>query len=340
MSASNATVNPAGDMDLSGAFGAGMQYFMANTEERKRIAANATTLEEDEWKTLSDAMVRVYHERLVGIQDLQNAGLTRNISLATVFDQWQDIDTMTEAEVSIDGETRSAEDRGVYGTNSVPVLIVHKDFRISERVLMSSRALNNDLRTDNVAEATMQVATMLEKILFEGYNPTLRDEDGNTAQLDGYTTHPDRNTVSGSDWGTAGNIRDDIVAMLDALDDNNRTPGNRGFWLYVAPPQWQQFRSAIDPDGDGNLTVRSRLLDEFEQELGAVRRAEHLPDGEAVMVDPSPDVVELAQAEDIQTIEWTSGSGMTNHYKVFSAQAPEVKSDAQGQSGVVHATGI
>lgn len=335
-----ASVSTPDGMDLSGAFGAGMQYFMANEQERKQIAANATTLEEDEWKTLSDAVVRVYHENLVGIQDLQNAGLTRNISLATVFDQWQDLDTMTEAEVSIDGETQSAEDRGVYSTNSVPIPIVHKDFSISERLLMSSRQLNNDLRTDNVAESAMQVSMKLEEILFQGWNPTLRDEDGNTAQIDGYTTASDRNTVTGSDWGTPGNIRDDIVDMLDALDDDNRTPGNSGFWLYVAPTQWQEFRAAIDPDGDGNLTVRERVQNEFGEEIGAIRRAEHLPDGEAVMVDPKPDVVELATAEDVQTVEWQSGSGMTNHYKVMAAMAPEVKSDAQGQSGVAHATGI
>lgn len=338
MSASDVNVSNPGGMNLSGAFGAGMQYFMANNKQRKQIAANATTLEEDEWETLSDRVVQVYHEQLVGISDLQNAGLTRNISLATVIDKWQDVNPFTQAEISMDGETRSEEDRLEYSTTAVPVPIVHKDFRIPERELMESRRLNNDLRTDQVAAATRQVTEMLEDVLFTGWDPTVRDDDGDTATLYGYTDHPDRNTHSGTDWGTAGNIRDDIVSMLDALDTDNRMGG--GFWLYVAPPQWREFRSAIDPDGDGNMTVRERVMNEFDAELGRVQRADALPDGEAVMVDPSPDVVELAQAEDVQTVEWQSGSGMTNHFKVMASMAPEIKSDSGGRSGIVHTTGI
>lgn len=327
-----------GEEAVSGAFGLGMDYFMANEEERMEIAANATTLEEDEWETLTDRMISVYQDQLVGIADLQAAGLTRNVSLATKIDLWQERTNFTEAEVSMDGETRSEEDRVTYATKGVPIPIIHKDFRIGQRDLTSSRLLNNDLRTDDIAEATRSVTEMAEALLFSGWNPTIRDADGDTFTMYGYTTHPQRNTLTGSDWGTATNIRDDLVSMLDMLDADNRTSG--GFWLYVAPAQWRQFRSAVDPDGDGNMTVRSRVLEEFSGEIGAVRRAPLLADGSAVMVDPSPDVVELAMAEDVQTIEWQSGSGMTNHFKVMAAMAPEIKTDAEAQSGVVHTTGI
>lgn len=337
MSASGANVSTSAEA-VDGAFGVGMDYFMANTEERKEIAANATTLEEDEWETLTDRMVDVYQQTRVGIADLQNAGLTRSLSLATKIDLWQERNEMSEADVSMDGETRSEEDRTTYGTQGVPIPIVHKDFRVSDRDLQSSRRMGNDLRTDGVAQATTVVSEMLESILFQGWDPAVRDSDGDTFTLYGYTTHPDRNNVTGSDWGTPDNIRDDIVSMLDLLDTDERTGG--GFWMYIAPPQWREFRSAIDPDGDGNLTVRERVLNEFDSEIGAVRRSPFLPDGEAVMVDPSTDVVELAVAEDVQTVEWQSGSGMTNHYKVMAAMAPEVKSDSSGQSGVVHASGI
>lgn len=322
---------------VSGAFGAGMDYFMANEEERKKIAANATTLEEDEWRTLTDRMTQVYRSELVAVNDLMEAGLDRNISLATKVDLWQELDEMTEAEVSMDGENRSEEDRMTYGTEGTPVPIIHKDFRISERDLESSRQLNNDLRTDTVADATRAVTEMMETLVFDGWGPNVSD-NRSTFQLYGYTTHPDRNQYTGSDWGTNSNIRPDIVGMLDNLDQNERDGGD--FWLYLAPPQWREFRSAIDPDGDGNQTVRRRVMEEFDQEIDRVRRASYLSDGEAVMVDPREDVVELAVAEDVQTVEWQSGSGMTNHFKVMSAIAPELKSDSKGQSGIVHATGI
>lgn len=341
MSAQGPQVTTADQFSVGGVFGNGMEYFNLDPEDRAEwILANAETLEEDEWKTLSDTVVQIYHEQLNAVQDLRDAGLVRNISLATIFDQWQDITAFTEADISMDGESRSNEDRPSYSTNSVPIPIIHKDFRISERELMSSRALNNDLRTDAAAAATRQVVQKAEELLTLGWISTLRDDDGNTAQIDGYTTATNRNTVSGSDWGTASNIRTDTVSALDAMDDDNRTPGDTGFWYYIAPPQWQQFRSTVDPDGDGNLTVRERILDEFEQEIGAVRRNEQIPDGEAILVDPKSDVVELAVAEDTQVVEWQSGSGMTNHFKVMTAMAPEIKSDAGNRSGVVHLTGI
>lgn len=327
---------------VSGAFGEGLNYFMASNDERKEIAANATTLEEDEWRTLSDRMVDVYRAELVGIADLQDAGLTRDISLATKVDLWQKMSEMTGAEVSMDGETESEEDRMTYETEGVPVPIVHKDFRIGERDLLTSRNLNNDLRTDMVADATRAVTETLEDILFKGWNPTIRD-DRDSFQLYGYTNHPDRNTVSAStNWARTGTgaeaIRDTVVDSLDELDEDNRTGG--GYWMYLAPEQWRIFRAAIDPEGDGNLTVRERLTEEFDTEIGAVRRTDRLDDGTGVMVDPSQDVVELATAEDVQTVEWQSGSGMTNHFKVMAAMAPEVKSDSKGQSGVVEMTGL
>lgn len=324
---------------VSGAFGMGMDYFMANDEERAKIVANAVTLEKDEWETLSDRMVQIYRSRLVGIQDLRNAGLVRNISLATQIDLWQKLTDFTPAEMTMDGETRSEEDSTTYSTEGVPIPITHKDFRISERKLRSSRRLNNDLRTDDVANATRQVVEKLEYTLFRGWSPSFSDSDGDNYTLYGYTNHPDRNTpTAAGDWGTASNIRKDFVSLLNALDKDNRTGG--GFWVYLAPPQWRQYRSAIATQGDGTQTVRERINEEFDMEIASVKRAEYMPDGEAVMVDPAPDVVELAEAEGIQTIEWQSGSGMTNHYKVMAAMAPELKSDAKAQSGIAHMTGI
>lgn len=324
---------------VAGAFGMGMDYFMSNAEERKDLIANQSTLEKDEWETVSDTMVQIAQERLVGIQDLRSAGLTRSISLATQIDIWHKISEFTEADVTMDGEVDSREDAITYAPTGVPVPITHKNFRIGERQLQSSRQMNNSLRTDGTAAATRRVSEMLEYLLFNGWTPSVSDADGDSFTMYGYLTHPDRNAVTGADWTNAGpgetnagNIRTTIVEMINALDADNYSGG--GYWLYIAPPQWREFRATVEAYGDGNTTARERIMDEFDQELAMVSRAGKLPDGTAVMVSPQPDVVELAVAEDIQTIEWQSGSGMTNMYKVMAAMAPEIKSDANGNSGV------
>lgn len=333
------------DISLSGepidkAYAMGLDYFEDyEPDERLDIVAANSTLQRDEWNQLNETVLQTYKANLVAVTDLQNAGLTRNVSLATKVDMYETINEFTEANVSMDGETDGDEDRPVYSLEGVPIPITHKEFRVSNRDLQSSRRLGNDLQADGAAASTRVVSEMLERLIFNGWDAAVTGDRGNQFPLYGYTTHPDRNTVTGTgDWGTASNIRPDVVAMLDALDEDNRTGG--GFWLYLAPPQWREFRAAVDPDGDGNLTVRERIMDEFATEIGMVRRAEYLPDGEAVMVDPAADVIELVTAENIQMIEWQSLSGMTEHFKVMAAMAPEIKSDSLGQSGVVHTTGI
>ena len=328
-----------GEDAVSGAFGVGMDYFMANEEEQKRIAANNTTLQKEEWETLSETMISEYRRTIRGFEHLMDAGLTRQLSLATKVDLWQTRSSFSEAEVSMDGESRSDEDRITYDFQGVPIPIVHKDFRISDRDLQSSRNLGNDLQTDSVAEATHEVTETLDDMLFTGWSPTVRDANNNSFTLYGYTDHPDRiQFTADGDWDTdATAVRDDFVGFFDELDDNER---EGPFWVYLNPRDWRRYRSAVDEEGDGNRTMRARIEEEFDQELDNVWRMPRLNEGEAVVVDPSPDVVELAVAEDVQLIEWQSGSGMTHQFKAMGAMAPEIKADTEGQSGVVHVTGL
>ena len=327
-----------GEEAIEGAFGAGMEYFNASPEERKKIAANNTTLQKDEWETLSDTMIAEYRRVVRGFEHLIGAGLTRQLSLATKVDLWQERSGINDAEVSMDGESRSAEDRIEYDFAGVPIPIVHKDFRISSRDLQSSRNLGNDLQTDSVAEGTHEVAEKLDELLFTGWSPSVRDANNNAFTLYGYTDHPDRNQFTAAgDWDTDyANVRDDFVGIFDELDENER---EGPFWTYLNPRDWRRYRAARDETDDSAPTMRSRLEEDWP-ELGNVYRMPRLDPGEAVVVDPSPDVIELALAEDIQLIEWQSGSGMTNQFKVMAAMAPEIKSDNIGQSGIVHVTGL
>lgn len=347
MSANSANFSTNDDIDLSAPWSFGEDYWFLNQEEKKQVAANylasnQSTLERDEYETLSDRIITTYKDELVGINDLQAAGLTRNISLATQVDLWQQLSEVTEAEASMDGESQGENDQVEYTTQGAPVPIYFKDYRIPQRQLMTSRRMNNDLRTDNAGEMSRAVARLMDQILFQGWEPAAPTARGDSWQLYGYTDSAVSTAVSGSDFGTAGNIRDVFVQTINALDDNNQNPAGDGYWTYISKTQYQQYRSAIDPDGDGNLTVRERVEDEFDNELGQVKSVPDyiLPDGEMVMVNPTADVVEYAQAEDLQTIEWTSGSGQTNFYKIMAAGAPEVKTDSKGQVGVAHVTGI
>jgi len=346
---SNAELSTNDGMDFGGAaWGAGFNWFQMDKSERKAYAANAlasnaSTLERDEYETLSSRIIQTYKRNLTGLSDLQEQGLVRNVSLATQVDLWQTLSETTEADITMDGEDQSAADRVQYDTQGVPIPIVHKDFRIPQRELQTSRNMGNDLRTDTAAEVSRSVTEMAEQMLFQGWNPAVDTARGDSWQVYGYTDSEVSASVSGSDFGTETNIRDTFTGAIDKLmDENNQSPAGDGFLTYISQTQYRQYRNAIDPDGDGNLTVRQRVEDEFDMELGEIKSVPDyvLPDGEMVMVNPAPDVIELAQAEDMQTLEWSSGSGMTNFYKVLWAGAPEIKTDANNNFGVAHVTGI
>lgn len=342
-------ITTADSMSFQGAgWGAGYDWFEMSKRDRKAFAANAmahnaSTLERDEYETLSDRIIRTYKRSLVGINDLQSEGLVRDISLATMVDLWQSMSETTGAEVTMDGESQAENDRVNYTPEGVPIPIVHKDYRIPERELRASRRMNNDLRTDNAAEMSRAVAEMADQILFQGWAPPVNTKRGEDFQVYGYTSSEVSASVSGSGFDTASNIRDVFTATIDKLmDENNQQPAGDGFIPYISQTQYREYRNAVDPDGDGNLTVRERVENEFDQEIQPPRSVPSyvLPDGEMVMVNPTPDVVELALAEDMQTVEWTSGSGMTNFYKILWAGAPEIKTDSNGNVGVAHVTGI
>lgn len=326
------------DISKSGELGGqGYQYLRANSEEKRAIRANATSLEEDEWETLDDTVFRVAQETLSAVQDIRNAGLTRSISLATQIDKWQTTDDFEEAEIDMSGTTPADAQRTAYTTNGVPVPIVHSDFDVSMRELESSRNMGDDLETLNAAKASRQVSEKLEDMLFNGWE-AVTDGNSNTYNLYGYLSHPDRNSVSGSDFGTASNVRDTIVGGAQALSaDNYAYDAGRGTWLYLNSTQYDQLLQD-DPDDDSTDSLLDTMQSTFD--WLTIRRADKVPAGTGVMVKPQQEVVDMSIAEDIQTVQWEEMGGMQLYFKVMAAMAPRVKSDYDGQSGIVELTGI
>jgi hypothetical protein len=62
--------------------------------------------------------------------------------------------------------------------------------------------------------------------------------------------------------------------------------------------------------------------------------------GSAVLVQMTRDVVDLAVGVDVSTVQWETRGGFTQHFKIFTAIAPRVKSDFDGKSGICVLTGI
>lgn len=344
MSATNPTNPGPANVDAARSFTSnatggdrGFQYLMSDDDGRADFIANASSLQHEEWKQISDTVIRVREQNFNLIDNLRSQGLTKDLSLATFVDLWHTVSDIDGAEVAMNPQDTGDEDGVEYELDGAPLPVVHKDWSIDRRQLLSSRQSGTSLDTLVPAMMTREVSKKIEQLAFNGWAPNV---DG--YQMYGFTNHPNRNTYTGSDWddGTsdASQIRGDILAMIESLENDEFGTGT--YDLYLNRNEYQTLRSQVDDIGDGSQNIRQRILEEFGQELNRIEQSPFVPAGEAIMFTPTDEVVQVGVAEDVQPIEWEAPHGWSINMKVFGAMNVELRSTQAGQMGVVHTTGI
>lgn len=305
------------------------------TQFKEQVLQNnaGALLRYDEWKDLDKTIINIAVDRLVGIADLQAAGLTHNLgSIGVTISQWDKSSDMTDANVDMDGVTAGEEDAQAFTYDSVPVPIIHKDFRINIRRLEASRRFGEALDTTQAAVAARKVAEKSEDMLFSG---TAIQTGGGTVY--GYMNYPNRNTiVLGSPWsslatGANGEVLEGVIRMLEmARADKFHGP----FMLYV--PGHYEAKLNDDYRSNDSRTIKDRILQ--LDGISGVKVVDRMPGDNIVLVQMTSDVVDLAIARPITNVQWSSYGGMQEHFKVMAAWAPRVKSDYDGKCGIVHGT--
>lgn len=297
----------------------------------RRIHTNAT-LRKDEWIDLEDQIIEAFRERLVIVDDLRSAGLTYGVGgLGTLTSEWEEASEMTDAGISMDGESAVEKDRQEFNLKRVPVPVIHKDFQIGERMLMASRTRGASLDVTQGVESARSVARVSESLVFNGAN--IGSSDGGT--IYGTLTHPDRATYTISDWSDDTNvspedIHKEILEMVKKMETEERRYGP--FALYIPGAYASRFREDFKEFSD--RTLMERVMS--EDVISAVRVSDVLPTGNVNLIQMERSSIDLAIASDVTTVNWNSGSGFTNFFKVFAAWTPRIKTDFDGRCGVLH----
>lgn len=297
------------------------------------LATNAPALlQYDEWKDIDRQVIEVATQRLTGIADLIDAGLTHTLgSIGQTIALWERSSDMTPAQVSMDGMTRSEQDTVSFDTQQVPVPIVHKDFPINLRRLEASRRAGESVDVITSDLAARVVAEKSEDMLFSTSAVTV---DGGT--IYGYTSHPNRNTVAlPLAWTNGGKtgllILVDVQAMLAAARaDNFYGP----FTLYIPAAYEGVIDNDFSPGTSDNRTIRERIMQ--LSGIADIKVADRMPANNLVLVQMTREVVDMAIAQDITTVQWEVNGGMQQQFKVMCVWVPRVKSDYDGKSGIVH----
>jgi uncharacterized linocin/CFP29 family protein len=294
------------------------------------IQANGV-LRRDEWKTLDEAVLKISDDRIPGVAALRQRGLVYNIGNgmgSTVF-EYHDMSDAMEADLTMDGITKTDNDRVVYTTNYLPLPILHSDYQINARVLAASRNMGMPLDTTYAERATRKVLEKLEDMFFTATSYTY---GGGT--IYGYLNHPNRNEYTITAWDssakTAAQIKDDVLGMKQASIDAK----HYGPWVLHIPTSYE---TVLDDDFDTQTpgtTIRERLLKISGIEDIIV--VDHLTDDNVVLVEMRPETVRLVTGMGIQNVQWDSQGGMTTKYKVMTIQVPQIRADQDGNSGIVH----
>ena len=296
------------------------------------VQANAGTLRRDEWKQLDDAVLAISRTRLNGIQDLidNNLVYTLGNALGTTVLEHHDVSDAMEAELTMDGATRGPGDRPVYGTNYIPLPIIHVDYEINARVLAASRRIGNPLDTTSAEMAARKVAEKLETMLFTSTSYAF---GGGT--IYGYLNQPNRNTGSiTAHWDhsstTGAVIKNDVLQMKQASINAKHF----GPWMLYVPTAYE---TALDDDYDTTTpgtTIRERIMK--IDGIKGVKVVDTLTADNVLLVHMTSDVVRLVRGMGIQNVEWQTEGKFITKYKVWTIQVPQVRSDQAGNSGIVH----
>lgn len=311
---------------------------LAANWDTREINTNAT-LRRDEWKQLDDAVLEASRQRLGGIQDLIDNNLTFNLgnAMGTTVLEWHDVNDGMEAVISMDGVNRGKNDRPKFQHNYLPIPIIHVDYEINARVLAASRSLGNPLDTTSAERAARRVNEKLEKMLFTNitYNFGETDTRGRNT-IYSYLNHPDRNQVTlAAAWDESGKTPVQILKDVQDMKAMSLADFHYGPWMLYIPAQYETVLDEdYDVSGASTQTIRERILK--LQGIKGIKVVDTLTANNVCLVQMTSDVVRLVRGLGLQNVEWEQEGKFITKYKVLTIQVPQIRSDQNGKSGIVH----
>lgn len=296
------------------------------------VPTTNATLRKDEWKQLDEVLLKIAQERLGAVVDLTNAGLVFNVSngMGTTVLEYEDMSDITEAELSMDGVSRSQGDRPEFDLNFLPLPITHKDFSFNLRVLMASRTRGDTLDTTMAELATRQVMELVETTLITGASAFTFGRGTIRGYLDVLT----RNTVTLSvNWDNAAKTGAQILTDVTNMKQAAINAKHFGPYMLYIPTAYD---TVLDKDYASGYpkSIRERLME--IDGINGIKVLDKLTANNVLLVQMTGDVVRMVNGLGLTTVEWDSNGGMRKHFKVMTIQVPQIRADQDGNSGIVH----
>lgn len=313
-----------------------------------------TTLRKDQWIAMDRRVVMATRQRLQ---------LWSYLSSRVSFGGFDAFGHMTleyeamsdpgEALVSMDGLQEGRDDTPRFALRSMPLPIVHSDFRMSSRLLANSRNNGRPLDTTKGEAHGRRVGEMVEKLAIGretgpewGTVTTGPNAHDGLSKLYGLINYPDRLTKTDLTTPTGSNPDATIADVLE-MREQVYSAGFFGPFVIFHSTDWDQYLDRDYYTGtyaqgltSPGTTLRERLR--RIQGISDVIRLDFLPSSSYPfrmnMVQVTSDVVEAINGMAPTLIQWTDKGGMELRFKIMAIQCLRLKHDYNNNCGVLDAT--
>lgn len=300
-----------------------------------KIIGNATaTLRKDAWKLLDEAVIKVAKPRLKAVNDMRSRGNTFTVpnGLGTTVLETQNQSDISPASVSMDGLRKGENDRPVYGIGYLPLPIVHKDFSFSARQLATAARSGSPLDTTTAELAARQVAEETERLLL-GTSLVADQYSFGGGKVYGFTNLPTRISVELTSPASSAWVPKTLLTEVLNMIEQARLKYHYGpFTMYVSGA-WSQYMGQ-DYVTNYPKTLRSRIME--LEEITDIVTLDYLSSYDIVLVQHTSDVARLVLGMELTTVMWETNGGMLKNFKVMSIIVPQLRSDQNGNTGIVH----
>lgn len=281
---------------------------------------------------IDKAVVNIGLQRLVITADIMAAGLTMPLSdpLSVTQVEWESISKTGGAQRTMSPSARGENqlpDRKIY---RVPVYLTTDDFNIPIRTLKMSQRVGIPLDTTLVEQATRRVNEAIEDATINGAGLTVA---GYTAP--GILNAPNANTqsITVAAWSTApvgATVLAETLLMIGKLQADFKYGPYR---MYVGTAIGNALTTDYSVLNAQGLTIKDRLLK--LDSLEAIKVADQMPAATVVLIQMTSDVIQMIVGQTPTVIPWTDNAGFMLYWLVMSVIIPRVRSDYDGNSGIV-----
>jgi hypothetical protein len=135
-------------------------------------------------------------------------------------------------------------------------------------------------------------------------------------------------------WDASATTGSAIVNSVLAMKQTSINNYFYGPWQIYIPTAYE---TVLDEDYDSTTpgtTIRERILK--ISGIEGIKVVDTLAANNVLLVQMTSDVVRLVQGLGMQNVEWSTEGRFITKYKVLTLQVPQIRSDQNGKTGIVH----